>query len=66
MKVVVDMETCIGSGMCTTIAPTVFALDDQGVLVLLKADIPDDSEEAGLVRDACFCCPVEAIAGTSK
>lgn len=36
MKVVVDMETCIGS------------------------------EEARLVRDACSCCPVEAIAGASK
>lgn len=61
MKVVVDMEMCIGSGMCTTIAPTVFDLDDAGELILLKDEVADDTDEARLVRDAVACCPVEAI-----
>jgi ferredoxin len=60
MKVVVDMTECIGSGMCTTIAPTVFELDDEGNLRLLKQEIAED--EISSVGDAVACCPMDALA----
>lgn len=62
MRVEVDISVCIGSGMCTTIAPTVFELDAGKVVTLLKAEI-EDGDEAELVADAIACCPVEAIKG---
>jgi ferredoxin len=55
----VDMKKCICSGMCTTIAPDVFRLDDDGKLVVLRRNLAGD--EIGAVRDAVACCPVEAI-----
>jgi ferredoxin len=60
MRAVVDTQKCIGSGMCTSIAPTVFALDDDGVLVLLHGEELTAAEEE-LARDAAECCPAEAI-----
>lgn len=59
MRIHVDMETCIGSGMCTGFAPDVFELDDEGTLQLLADVVPADAERA--VSDAAACCPVEAI-----
>lgn len=57
--VVVDMKKCVGSGMCTTIAPRVFALDENGALVINRSEVT--GEEANAVRDAAACCPVDAI-----
>lgn len=60
MKVRVDFDLCVGSGMCTTYVPQLFVLDDaRGKVVLLSGDVPTDLEEA--VEDAEACCPVEAI-----
>lgn len=58
--VAVDFDVCIGSGMCTTIAPTVFELDDAGDMRLLQDVVAGDEVDA--VADAIACCPVEAIA----
>jgi ferredoxin len=55
----VDMRKCICSGMCTTIAPGVFKLDDDGKLVVLRRNLV--GEEIAMVKDAIACCPVEAI-----
>ena len=64
MKVVVDWDRCIGSGMCTTIAPALFDLDDDGGMIVVK-DTPGPDEEKSLL-DAVACCPVNALsaAGT--
>jgi ferredoxin len=59
INAVVDLSVCIGSGMCTSIAPDVFDLDRHGTLVLLTTEV--GPEDAGGVRDAADCCPVEAI-----
>lgn len=59
MRVQVDRDACIGSGMCTTRAPQVFVLgEDEKALVLTEA-VPEGLESA--VEDAEACCPVEAI-----
>lgn len=58
MDLVIDRKLCINSGMCTSIAPEVFDLDDKGVLTLVRAP---GSEDWDAVRDAAACCPVEAL-----
>jgi ferredoxin len=63
MNVHVDLAVCIGSGMCTTAAPSLFVLDSRGGKVtLISETVPDGLEEA--VEDAEACCPVEAISTT--
>jgi ferredoxin len=60
MKVRVDLDRCIGSGMCTTYAPQLFELVEDGTHVRLLADeVPEGLET--VVEDAVACCPVEAI-----
>jgi len=57
MKMTVDQETCIGCGLCATIAPMVFEMNDDG-----KAQagmISEEQEQNAL--DALEQCPVEAI-----
>ncbi len=60
MRIEVDFDECIGSGMCTTAAPDIFELDDAGeLIVLIEGELSDD-----LARDAVRAaevCPVEAI-----
>ena len=59
-KVLVDMDTCIHSGMCTTLAAEVFTMDENARLVISKAQ-PGDVAEIERVKNAIACCPVEAI-----
>lgn len=60
MKIKVDYTRCIGAGMCTSIAPTLFELDDDGKLIL-RRELTMNDEEASAVRDAVACCPAEAL-----
>ena len=59
MKFTHDKKKCIGSGVCTTIAPSVFRFDDDGKLDVLKEEV--DGAEIEAVKDAAACCPVDAI-----
>jgi len=59
LKVVVDMDVCQDHGQCVFAAPEVFALNDDGKLVVLIAE-PDESLRAA-VEDAADVCPVQAI-----
>lgn len=47
-------DSCIGCGACTSVAPDVFELNDEG----LASVIGDDLDTA---KEAAECCPVEAI-----
>ncbi|MER5262885.1 ferredoxin [Actinosynnema sp. NPDC002837] len=52
----VDRATCMGTGMCTSIAPDHFRLDG-GTATPVKPEVePDDA-----VVDAAESCPMEAI-----
>jgi ferredoxin len=60
VRVKVDWDKCVGSGMCLSMAPSVFDLDDDGNLLLLHGDALAE-DEVSAVRDAVACCPTEAL-----
>jgi ferredoxin len=59
-RIEVDRDRCVGSGTCEALAPTVFEVDDDGVLAVLR-DEPAE-EELPDVRDAVTACPTRALA----
>jgi ferredoxin len=59
MKVEVDFTKCTGLGICESLAPDVFEVNDEGDLVLLRADITDDELQG--VEEAVAGCPTEAL-----
>ncbi|GAA1282535.1 ferredoxin [Saccharothrix xinjiangensis] len=52
----VDRSTCLGTGMCTSIAPGHFRLEGGTSVPVNPSVEPDDS-----VVDAAESCPMEAI-----
>jgi ferredoxin len=59
MKIEVDRKKCTGLGICESLAPTFFEVDDSGDLLLLKEDInPDELAE---IEEAVAACPTEAL-----
>jgi ferredoxin len=59
MKVSVDFAKCTGLGICESMAPDFFEVDDDGDLVLLKEDVSDDDLQS--VEEAVAGCPTEAL-----
>ncbi len=57
MKVIVDRNTCIGASNCVAVAPTVFALDESSIAVVL--DPSTVSEDT--IWEAAEACPVGAV-----
>jgi ferredoxin len=61
MRVEVDADKCIGSGVCVLIAAQVFDQnDDDGVVILLDANPPAAHHES--VHEAANRCPAAVIA----
>ncbi|MDX6234244.1 MAG: ferredoxin [Nocardioidaceae bacterium] len=59
MKVLVDFGKCTGLGICESLAPEFFEVNDEGDLVLLKEGISE--EELQAVEEAVAGCPTEAL-----
>lgn len=59
MKVIVDFAKCTGLGICESMAPDFFEVDDDGHLILLKEDVSDDDLQS--VEEAVAGCPTEAL-----
>jgi ferredoxin len=59
-RIDVDRDRCVGSGMCEALAPTVFEVDDDGVLAVLRPEPAED--DVPDVRDAVLACPTRALA----
>lgn len=59
VDVIVHPERCMASGACRQVAPTIFGSDEDGWVVLLKAQ-PDKEETSNVLR-ARQLCPVTAI-----
>jgi ferredoxin len=58
-RVEVDRERCVGSGSCEALAPVVFEVDDDGVLIVHRPEPTED--ELPDVRDAVQACPTRAL-----
>jgi len=57
--VTVDFDKCTGLGICESLAPDFFEVNDDGELLLLKEDIGD--AELQEVEEAVNGCPTEAL-----
>ena len=54
-----DMEACQGYANCVVGAEDYFDIDDDGVVVLLRAEVSE--RERGRVEEAARSCPVSAL-----
>jgi ferredoxin len=59
MKVWVDADRCRGHGMCLTLCPEVFSLNDDGYAVADPEEVPAGLEQSA--QEAIECCPEQAI-----
>ncbi len=66
-KVIIDQDGCISCGMCSTVCPEVFEMDEEGT-AQVKTDHRDGNPEEGSVPDDITCikdaeesCPVDVI-----
>jgi ferredoxin len=58
MRIVVDLNRCLGYAQCAFLAPTVFKL--HGEEALMYDPNPDDATRLRVLR-AAAACPVQAI-----
>lgn len=56
-EVEVDQQICIGCGLCTTLAPGVFRLNDNGVSEVYNQSGEDEAK----IQEAIDSCPVNCI-----
>lgn len=59
MRVQADRDVCIQAGNCVMVADAVFDQDDDGIVVVLIDEIPDDQLEHA--REAVKLCPSQAL-----
>ena len=59
LRVHVDAETCVGTGICEATAPDLFEVGDDGVSHVVKEDVPAELEAAA--REAADSCPTRAL-----
>ena len=54
-----DLSLCQGYANCVVAADDYFDIDDEGLVVLLKTEVPDS--ERTRVEEAARSCPVSAL-----
>ncbi len=59
MKICVDRTKCTGLGICESLAPDNFEIDDAGGLLVLREHT--DDRDIDDVRAAIEGCPTEAL-----
>lgn len=59
MKAVVDQETCIGCGLCPSICPEVFQMNDDGKAEAIVDEVSGELEDSA--KEGADSCPVNAI-----
>jgi ferredoxin len=58
----IDIDECIGCGVCMEICPSVFRLDDdEGKAMVISQDYDDKTKD--LVKEAIESCPIGCING---
>ena len=59
MKAMLEKEGCIGCGLCATICPEVFQMEDDGKAGIIDEEVPDAAIAAA--KEAEENCPVSVI-----
>ena len=59
MKTRIDQDTCIGCGLCPSIAPDVYEMGDSGKAHEISENVPEGMED--VAQEAADSCPVNAI-----
>jgi ferredoxin len=59
MRLIADRDACIASGNCMMISEELFDADDDGVVVLRTADVPEGEEDHA--REAVKICPASVL-----
>ena len=59
MRVVVDQDKCTGLGLCESISPDFFEVQDDGSLELLRSDVKEG--QVAILQEAVRSCPTEAL-----
>lgn len=60
MKASLEKEGCISCGLCVSICPEVFQMEDDGKAGVIQEDVPDNV--LGAAKEAEEGCPVSVIA----
>jgi ferredoxin len=59
MKAVVDKDACISCGLCPSLCPEVFEMEDDGKAGVTTDEVPGAVEDAA--KEAESSCPTSAI-----
>jgi ferredoxin len=59
MDIILDRDKCTGLGICESIAPEHFEIDDDGSLVVLRHDVRADEQDT--LEEAVRACPTAAL-----
>ncbi|MHB1452389.1 MAG: ferredoxin [Saccharofermentanales bacterium] len=59
MKAFVDRDACIGCGICESVCPEVFQMDDEGKAKVIVEEVPEQAKAC--TAEAEESCPVTAI-----
>ncbi|MEV5551884.1 ferredoxin [Streptomyces sp. NPDC052309] len=59
MKIIIDRTKCTGLGICESIAPELFEIDENGELIVHNDTVPDGTLD--VVEQAVRGCPTEAL-----
>jgi ferredoxin len=60
LRVVANRSACCGYGVCAEICPEIFGVDDNGIVVLKVATVPQGLEDKA--REGAQACPQSALA----
>jgi len=59
MKIVVERSRCTAIGICESLAPSFFEVDDDGELLVLRDDVTEDDRD--LIEQTVVGCPTAAL-----
>ncbi len=59
MKAIVDRDACISCGLCESVCPDVFKLDDESISTVIQDPIASENEDCA--KEAEADCPTDAI-----
>lgn len=59
MRASILRDDCIGCGLCETICPEVFEMDDEDIAIVIADPVPAEHEDSA--QEAADSCPTDAI-----